>query len=143
MVKRSIISVIAVFILWSVLDYVIHGVILKGPYEETAAFWRPEAEMKMGLMSLVTFVYALVFVCIFAGFFQERTIATGLKYGLLLGVAAGTGMGFGMYSVMPIPAGMAVTWFLGTLVEMAVAGTISGGILSYQSRSSAAQTPVA
>jgi hypothetical protein len=137
MVKRIVISIVAVFITWSVLDFVIHGVILKSSYEATKEFWRPMEEMKMGLMYFVTFVYAIVFVCIFAGFFKDRTVAAGLKYGLLFGTGAGIGMGFGTYSYMPIPAGMALTWFVGTVVEMAVAGVLTGWIISYPNNSPA------
>ena len=50
MVKKTILSILAVFIAWSVMDYVIHGVILRSSYAATASLWRPMGEMKTSLM---------------------------------------------------------------------------------------------
>jgi hypothetical protein len=38
-------------------------------------------------------------------------------------------MGYGSYSVMPIPYHMALTWFLGSVVEASVGGMIAGLII--------------
>jgi len=35
-------------------------------------------------------------------------------------------MGYGTYSVMPIPYIMALVWFLGTLVEAVLGGLLAG-----------------
>jgi hypothetical protein len=96
-------------------------------------------EMKMGLMYVVVLISATTFVSIFVSFFRERTLGTGLKYGLLFGTGVGAGMGYGSYSVMPIPYTMALTWFLGTVVEAAVGGVLIGLIVP--SRSSTAKEP--
>ena len=37
-------------------------------------------------------------------------------------------MGYGTYSVMPIPYSMALTWFLGAVVEGAAAGLLVGSV---------------
>jgi len=42
------------------------------------------------------------------------------------GFGAGVAMGYGSYSVMPIPYHMALTWFLGTLAEALVAAVVVG-----------------
>jgi len=47
--KRMILSVLAVFLAWSVVDDVIHGVILRSSYAATAPLWRPMGDMKMGV----------------------------------------------------------------------------------------------
>ena len=133
MTKRTILATLAVFVAWSVLDFIMHGVILSSSYEATANLWRPMEEMKMGLMYVVVLISALTFVSIFAYFFKERTLATGLKYGLLFGVGVGSGMGYGSYSVMPIPYEIALVWFHGTVVETAVGGILVGLIIPSQS----------
>ncbi len=53
----------------------------------------------------------------------------GLKYGLLFGLSAGVPMGYGSYSVMPIPYYMAFTWCFGSVVEALVGGLIIGSII--------------
>jgi hypothetical protein len=127
--KRIALAVLAVFVAWSVMDFVIHGLILKSTYEATAQLWRPMAEMKMGVMYLAVLINALAFVWIYAGFFAERGIASGVKYGLLFGLGTGFSMGFGTYSFMPIPLYLALVWSIGTLVETLVGGLIVGSIV--------------
>ena len=126
--KKTVLSVIAVFVAWSVLDFVIHGVILKSAYEATANLWRPMNEMKMNVMHMAVLIASISFAWIYVRMISNKSIATGLRYGLWWGLGAGVSMGYGTYSVMPIPYLMALTWFLGSLMEGAVAGLIVGGI---------------
>lgn len=127
--KRIILAVIAVFVLWQVLDFVIHGLILTKTYEATASLWRPMAEMKMGLMRVVTALAAAAFVCLYAWLIRDKSPATGLSYGLIFGVATGVSMGFGIYCVMPVPSILAIVWCVGSVVESALAGWLVGCIV--------------
>jgi len=129
MVKRIVIAIVVVFVAWAVLDMVVHGGILRKTYEETSNLWRPMAEMKIGLMYLVTFVCAVSFVLAYALWVRPKSVARGLGFGLLWGIASGASMGFGSYSVMPIPIFMAVMWFTGMAAEMVVAGLVVGVIV--------------
>lgn len=129
MVKRVVIGVLVVFIVWSALDYVIHGVMLQSTYEATAHLWRPMEEMKMGLMYVVSILVATFFVLIFALLIQPKSLVTGLKYGLLFGLVMGISMGHGSYCYMPIPYSLAFTWFAGTVVEITIAGLLVGLIV--------------
>ena len=129
MLKKTIVAVLAVFVVWSALDFLIHGLILKSSYEATARLWRPMTEMKMGVMHLAVLIASFAFVCIYARLLAKRGVGTGLEYGLWFGLAAGVSMGYGTYSVMPIPYHMALTWFLGSLAQGAVGGVITGWII--------------
>jgi hypothetical protein len=129
MAKKVIIGVLVVFIVWSALDYVIHGVILQSAYEATAHLWRPMEEMKMGLMYVVGILVATFFVLIYAFLIQPKSLVAGLKYGLLFGLAAGISMGYGSFCYMPIPYSLAFTWFAGTVVEITVGGLLVGLIV--------------
>jgi len=129
MLKKIIISIIVIFIAWSLLDYVIHGMMLQQTYAATAHLWRPMDEMNMPLMYLVTLAYITCFVLIYAIFIRNKSLFTGIKFGALFGAAAGISMGFGSFSYMPIPLSLAVSWFAGMLVESIVAGTLAGLIL--------------
>ena len=126
--KRVLLSGLAVFILWALLDFIIHGLILRSAYASTPSLWRPMAEMKMGLMYVTVFIAAMVFASLY-GFVGNKNLRTGLKFGLLYGIGVGVGMGYGTYSVMPIPYYMALTWFLGTVVEATLAGLLVGKII--------------
>ena len=129
MVKKTVIAIIAVFVLWSILDFVIHGVILSEAYKATAELWRPMEEMKMGLMYIIGLIYSIGFVLIYVLFFKDKNIKTALQYGLLFGVVTGISMGYGTYSVMPIPYSMAFTWFLGSMIVVTLGGLIIGLII--------------
>jgi hypothetical protein len=128
MAKKIIFSVIVVFVVWSILDFVIHQLILGTSYQATASLWRPMTEMKMGLMYGVVFLVSIAFVCLYALFVENRGVKTGFFFGLIYGLGAGLSMGYGTYSVMPIPYYMALTWFLGTVVEYVAAGLLVGWI---------------
>ena len=129
MVKKTILSIFAVFIAWSVMDYVIHGVILRSSYAATASLWRPMGEMKTSLMYFSVMIASITFVLIYSLLISRKGISTGLKYGALFGLSAGVPMGYGSYSVMPIPYHMAFTWCFGSVVEAMVGGLILGWIL--------------
>lgn len=128
MAKRTLLAVLAIFITWSVLDAIIHGVLLKSTYEASASLWRPMDEMNMPLMYLVTLVFTVCFVLIY-GLIERKSLAAGIKFGALFGLATGISMGLGSYSYMPIPLTLAWSWFLGTLIELIVAGAIAGVIM--------------
>ncbi len=127
--KRTILAVLAVFVSWSALDFVIHGVILGSIYRATPQLWRPMPEMKMGLMYFTMLVVAASFVYIYARFVAEKGIKIAVLYGLVFGIGAGTGMGYGTYAFMPIPYTIALAWFLGSVVEYTVGGLVAGLIV--------------
>ena len=55
-----VLAVLAVFAAWSVLDFVIHGMILASACAATPQLWRPMVEMKTGLMHGVVLIAAAV-----------------------------------------------------------------------------------
>jgi hypothetical protein len=78
MTKKLLLAVLILFVTWSVLDFLIHGMILRSTYQETPELWRPMEEMKMGLMYVVTAVYAAAFVGIYAFLIQPKSLALEL-----------------------------------------------------------------
>lgn len=125
--KRLVKPTLFVFVVWVLLDYVIHEVLLKTAYAATATTWR--AEPLIGLIFLVTLVSAVVFVHIFVTFVSERGVQVGIKYGTIFAIGAGTSFAYGSYAVLNVPYSMALVWFLGTVIEGAVAGWIVGTLV--------------
>jgi hypothetical protein len=126
---RLVLGVLAVFVAWSIIDIIVHGVILKDAYASTQNLWRPMEQMKMGLMRFVVLVSAACFVTIYASFIVEKNLKNAVLYGLVFGIGAGISMGYGSYAVMPMPYHMALTWFLGTIVHGLVGGLLAGLIV--------------
>ncbi len=129
MIKRIILAVVVVFIVWSILDFFLHGLLLRSTYEATANLWRPMDQMNMPLMYSVTLVFAACFVLIYGLLVKQKSLVSGVLFGALFGLAMGISMGFGSYSYMPIPLTLAWSWFLGTWIEMIAAGVIVGVIM--------------
>jgi hypothetical protein len=127
--KKILIAGVVIFIAWAVVDFIVHGWILQGAYAATARFWRPMAEMKMGLMYFTTLISALAFSAIFGFVSDKKGLGRGILFGLLYGVGVGIPMGYGTYSYMPIPYPMALTWFLGTLARGVLGGILAGIII--------------
>ena len=132
MIKRSLLAVLAIFVAWSAMDFLLHGVFLTSSYAATAALWRPMPEMKMGLISFTILVSAFVFVYIYYRFFAEKTLGAAVKWGVLFGVSSGFSMGIGTYAVMPVPVpvpeAMSMAWVFGTIAEGVVGGLLLGVI---------------
>ena len=79
--KRILMATVVIFIAWSVMDFVIHGLLLKPVYDATASPWRPMDEMNMPLMYLVTLIFTVCFVLIYQ-MIERKSLATGIRYGL-------------------------------------------------------------
>ena len=129
MVKRMILAIAVVFIVWSILDFIIHGLLLQSTYSATANLWRPMDQMNMPLMYFVTLIFTACFVLIYGFLIAQKSLKSGIQFGLFFGLATGISMGFGSYSYMPIPLSLAWSWFFGSWIEAIVAGAIVGTIV--------------
>ena len=129
MLKRAILAVVLVFSAWSIMDFIVHGMLLKSTYEATASLWRPIDKMNMPLMYFVTLVFTMCFVLIYGLLVGQKSLVSGIKFGALFGLATGISMGFGSYCYMPIPLTLAWSWFFGSLIEAIAAGAIVGAII--------------
>ena len=125
MTKKTVLATIVIFITWSIMDFIIHGVLLKEAYAATASLWRPEEEMNMPVLWAVTLVLSICFVCIYSCLINSKSLKSGVQYGVLMGVAVGA-IGLGSYSYMPIPLSLAFGWFAASLIEILIAGVIVG-----------------
>lgn len=124
--KKLLLAILAVFVSWQILDYLIHGVILMDAYEATKDMWRPMEEISMPLSLIVSLISAAGFCYIYYSLIDTKTMNNALKFGLFFGIVWGVSFGYGSYTFMPIPYYMAFTWFLGSIVETVAAGAILG-----------------
>lgn len=129
---RLIAAVLAVFVLWEATDILIHGVILGSTYAAHPEVFRPlegPGAMSMPLLMLVVLAQAAVFVKIYAWLVSPKSLLTGIVFGLLWGVGHGVGMGYAMFATMPIPASMASTMCLGTIIQGILGGIVTAFII--------------
>ena len=128
MLKRVILAIVVVYVAYTGLSVLMHGVVLGKDYNIPGLF-RPMEEMDARLRLAVNLVVVWAFVLVYARFVQPKTAMAGLGMGVLWGIAAGASMGLGSHSAMPIPFSMALTWCIGTFVQFAVAGLLTGLIV--------------
>lgn len=130
--KRCAMTAVAVFVTMAVLEFLVHGVLLKEAYQATASVWRPMEEMHgmMWLMWVIYLVNALVLPYIYVKGYEagKSPIGQGLRFGLEIGVLLSTGMSLGTYFMIPVPVSLAATWFVAGMIEYAVVGVVIGAL---------------
>jgi hypothetical protein len=126
MTKRLIQAGFGILVAWAVLDFILHGWLLRSTYEATAKLWRPMDQMNIPLIYGITLVLIACFVLIYGLLIGQKSLATGVRFGALFGLVMGVASGFGTYVHMPIPLLLAWAWFLGGWIKGIVAGAIVG-----------------
>lgn len=122
--KKLILCSITIFIVWTIIDFLVHGLYLKEYYLQTADLWRPQGEAKMFLNAVVVLIGSAIFTMIYLFLVSKKSIGRALLFGLLVGISAGISMGYGFYAFSPIPYHMAATWFLVNVGEGIIGGII-------------------
>lgn len=112
--KRFPLIVLAGFAFTFVYEFLLHGNILMGMYEQTSHLWRAEEDMKMGLMMLNQFLTTAILAFIFTRNYEGKGLCEGIRFGVMMGLLMGV-MSAAAYIWTPIPGALAVGWFLGGL----------------------------
>ncbi len=125
MKNKRVLASVAVLVLFLIMDYVLHGILLSGLYAETAPLWR-SADTLRGLAWIIWVVdaaMAFLLVWLFAKGWEagKPWLGQGVRFGLVLGLIFSLPMGFSMYAMMPIPFSLALGWFAGAWVEFVIA----------------------
>jgi hypothetical protein len=125
MKKKIMTASAVVFVLFLIMDFVLHGILLKDLYVETAALWRSHEAFRhfAWILWVVDAFMAFLLVWLFAkGWEAGKTwLGQGVRFGLVLGLLFSLPMGFSMYAMMPIPFSLALGWFSGGLAELVIA----------------------
>jgi hypothetical protein len=125
MKKKIVTASIVVFVLFIIMDYLVHSVLLRGLYAETVSLWRPIEEIGslMWIFWVVDAVIAFLTVWLFAKGWEagKPWLGQGVRFGLVLGLLFSLPMGFSMYAMMPIPLSLGLGWFAGALATLVVA----------------------
>ena len=122
--KRFILAVVAVFIGVVLMECLVHGLWLKGDYAATMNLWRPEEDMQKHFPFLLAgqALVSLMFVLIWAHA-DIKTLARGCAFGLCMGLARESSTLIAYFS-QPIPAAIAVKWFVAGAVEGILMGAL-------------------
>jgi hypothetical protein len=130
MLKRALVSGVAILIAWTVLDLILHRYFLAPLYEVNVALWRPFDQMNIALIYFVTFTLIAVFVATYLLLVRPKSLRAGVAFGAFIGLALGISAGFGTYIHMPVPLTLAWGWFIGGWLKGVAAGAIVGQLVT-------------
>jgi uncharacterized PurR-regulated membrane protein YhhQ (DUF165 family) len=124
-VKRFILASLAVFVASQIIEFLIHGVMLRDTYETLKHLWRPDMESKMWIMWLVGFLIAFPFTYLFIKGWAGKGIMEGLRFGFVIGLYTSIPMAYGTYAIIDIPYSLAVTWLWTGIFEATILGAVA------------------
>ena len=124
--KRLLLAIPVVFMGIFASDFLIHGVWLKNDYVASASLWRADADMQhfFGWLMLGQLLAAVTATTLYAkGFAEKARPRCAMMFGLFMGLfmQANTLI---TYAVQPIPAGIAVKWFIAGGVQGVLLGLL-------------------
>ncbi len=128
--KKNILAVVGIFVLWSVVDMLVHGHLLMDSYTATAHLWRPMAEMKNVLMQVTSFVSVCVFVWIYACAVSEKSLCKGVCLGVQVGLLLSVMWAVQSYAYMPITWTIVAGWCGALMAKCVLAGVVVGKYVS-------------
>ena len=129
MTKRPLLAALAILVAWTLLDFLLHRLLLAPVYDASQGLWRPFDQMNVALIYVVTFVLIGVFVGVYRFLVRPKSLRAGLSLGAFIGLALGVSAGFGTFIHMPIPLALAWGWFLGGWLKGLAAGAIVGAVI--------------
>ncbi len=128
-VKRFLAASVVLFGFIFLYEWLVHGMLLQGMYEETASVWRAHEEMQKYLHFnfVLIAVVALWATLMFTRFYQDGGIGNGLCFGIYMGIFSGI-QAFAAYFYLPIPVMLAAYWLLSSFMEYVIGGVLIGAI---------------
>ncbi len=126
MSKKFWTAFIVIFVVWIILDYLVHGVILSSAYqsEEMMKIMRPDMGDKMWIMYVVTLIMSFFFTLIFSKGYEGKGVGEGIRYGLYVGLLMATPMAYSSYAMYPMPYSLALQWFIYGIIHYLILGII-------------------
>lgn len=138
---RYVIGSIVVFVYLMVIEWIFHGIIMRGWYQQGLDIFRSRGESGgfAVWMALGFLILAFGFCYIFTKGYENRGIGEGLRYGLYVAIAFSVSTTLINYSVFPYPFSWVIGWVIGNIVIMILGGMIFAAV--YKPRPAVAQAP--
>lgn len=123
--KRLTLAVAVLFMFALIWNGIVHMVLLQEANLALEGIARPAAERNMALGMLLTAGIALLFVYSYAACARSGGLKGGLLHGLWFGLLAGLLVDLNQFLIYPLPATLALGWFLFGLVEFCIYGLLT------------------
>ncbi len=135
--KKFIISSIAVFVVLSVSDFIVHGNLLMDLYKQVdprLMLDQVSSQARMNYMVAGNILFALFFVFLYTqGYSGGKTsFAEGLRYGIYVGLLIAVPHNVIMYMWSPYPMALLQAWAATLFVQIAILGAVTGLTYSHK-----------
>ncbi len=127
---RYVLGSVVVALYFYLYEWLLHGIIMSKSYNEQMSLFRPDAESGIFLfwMLLGLVIMAFGFCFIFLKGYENKGIGEGFRYGLYVGLAFAVTNVLIEYSVFPFPGSWVISWIIGYMIMMILAGIIFAAI---------------
>jgi archaellum biogenesis protein FlaJ (TadC family) len=129
--KKMIFVVLVGFVVQLGGLFLIHSVLLKQDYVDTAALWRPqEAQVtRAWAMLLAVLIYVVGAVLVYMrGVERKPWMGQGIRFGILLALVVVVYSSLSAWVILPIPHMLAVEWIVSESLLSVVFGLTVAGI---------------
>jgi hypothetical protein len=129
-VQRYFIGSIVVFVFIFLAEWVFHGLIMDGFYDEAQHLLRPETDGGgcMIWMIIGFLLMAFGFCFIFTKGYENKGIGEGIRFGLYVAIAFSVSTSLIGFSVYPYPASWVIGWIIGEPIIAIISGIIIAAI---------------
>ena len=131
--RKFWISAVVIFVLASVLSYLVHEMLLKADYAKLGAMMRPAAEMqaRLGYIILAHISFALAFTWIYVEGREDKPwLGQGIRYGIAVVLLAVVPVYLIYHAVTPTPLDVAIK----QIVYDGISTVILGAVLAWLNR---------
>ncbi len=138
--KKVIPGFIVVYIVLSLMNFVIHNVLLKDTYMRLVetGLMRGEEAGTMWIYFVTALVVSFFFTLIFSKGYNGSGVGEGARYGLYVGLLMATPFAYDSYASYPLPYHLALQWFLYATVQYVVLGIIVAAVFGKSKGTAAA-----
>jgi hypothetical protein len=123
--SRLITTSVAIFVFALIWNSLVHGVILSEANTALEGIARSPGDRPMALALLLTVGLALLFMFSYARTARRGNWREGLTHGLFFAILAGLLVNLNQYILYPIPASLAIKWFVFGVFEFCCYGILA------------------
>ena len=123
--QKFFITFIVLYIVTSVLSFLIHGLWLSSQYEQLAGVWRGDMDKFMWVQYVTGAFYCFFFVFIFARGQENKGIMEGIRYGLIMWGFYTIPTVYNQFMIYPLPYNLIMEWLFSDLVVVVILGILT------------------
>ena len=109
--KKFFFAAIGAFVFVFLYEFLVHGFLMMGQYEQTSAVWRPQAESNMVIMLLSQFLFAVAVAFFYPIVGPDTDCKKAIPFGIGLGLVMAMPQ-IATHNYLPIPLTLSLLWAL-------------------------------